>query len=393
MSSFSRNVPLLALAQAMMMSGNSLIVSVSALTGYTLAINKSLATLPLATQFIATMLVSIPAALTMERIGRRKGFMAASLIGICGALVASIAIINAHFWLFVLAAMMIGTFNGFAIYYRFTAADSVASVQKARAISWVMTGGVIAALIGPNLARFTRDSLADSPFAGSFAGLSLLYLVGLLAVFFISLPPKPEDEFENTGRAPRPLGQIAKQSVFIVALICGMLGYGVMSLVMTATPLAMQHHQHLFDDTAFVIQWHVLGMFAPSFFTGHLIARFGLINIMLTGAVSGLICVATNLLGSTVWHFWLALLLLGVSWNFLFIGATTMLTQTYRATERAKTQALNDFLVFSTVAVSSLSAGYLQHRFGWQAVNIGVIPLLLIVLTSLVWLRLTNHSR
>jgi MFS family permease len=173
--------------------------------------------------------------------------------------------------------------------------------------------------------------------------------------------------------------------MFIVAMVCGMLGYGVMALAMTATPLAMHHFAHPFAETSFVIQWHVLGMFGPAFVTGHLIKRYGVLNIMLAGVLLGAACMGVNLTGSSVWHFWTALLFLGISWNFLFIGATTLLTETYRPEERAKTQALNDFAVFTTVALSSLSAGALQSRYGWQTVNLGLIPLLLLIFAALIW--------
>lgn len=377
-----------------MMSGNTLMVSVAALTGYALADDKSLATLPMALQFISTMLTSIPAAMLMEKFGRKVTFIGASFIGMAGATIATIAILMSNFWLFVVAAMFIGSFNGFGNYYRFAAADSVSANQKARAISWVMTGGVIAAIVGPNLAKYTRDIVATAPFAATFGILIGLYVVSLLILTFVDLPKKSADTNQQNYLPRRPIAEIARQKKFIVALICGMLGYGVMSLVMTATPLAMQHHHHEFDETTFVIQWHVLGMFAPSFFTGTLIARFGLENILTTGALLGLACVGTNLIGTSVWHFWLALLFLGISWNFLFIGATTLLTQTYRDSERSRAQAVNDFTVFTVVALSSLSAGYLQHQFGWKFVNIGVVPLLLIVLVSIVWLRTggTGHQ-
>jgi MFS family permease len=178
---------------------------------------------------------------------------------------------------------------------------------------------------------------------------------------------------------------IAAQPMFIVALVCGMLGYGVMALAMTATPLAMHHYAYPFSKTSFVVQWHVLGMFAPAFFTGHLIKRYGVLNIMLAGGILGVACVAVNLAGSSVAHFWAALLFLGISWNFLFIGATTLLTETYRPEERAKVQALNDFCVFTTVALASLSAGALQNSYGWQVVNFGLIPLLIIIMVSIIW--------
>ena len=386
MSTFRRNVPLLALCQALMMSSNSLIITTSALVGFDLAQDKSWATLPLATQFIATMCTTIPASLLMDRIGRRQGFMLASLIGTGGAVFATLAILKGNFSLFLLGTLQIGIFNGFGNYYRFAAADAVTRELKGRAVSYIMAGGVVAAFVGPNLANMTRGFVQNAPFAGSYASLVSLYIFSLAVLAFLRLPSKPasEDDLSVKGNG-RPLRVIAAQPKFIVALVCGTLGYGVMALAMTATPLAMHHFSHTFAKTSFVIQWHVLGMFGPAFVTGHLIKRYGVLNIMLTGALLGVVCLAINLAGSSVWHFWAALLSLGISWNFLFIGATTLLTETYRPGERAKTQALNDFAVFTTVALSSLSAGALQNSYGWQAVNIGLIPLLVVILASILW--------
>ena len=386
MNAFKRNIPLLAVCQALMMSGGSLIIITTALVGQALAEDKSWATLALATQFIATMLTTIPAALLMERIGRKAGFMLAALIGTAGAGLACLAILAGDFRWFVAGTALVGIFNGFGNYYRFAAADAVADDQKSRAVSYIMAGGVVAAFVGPNLANLTRDLFASAPFAGSYAALAGLYLLALAVLAFLRLPPPST----GTGRVEllpkgRPLTVIAAQPAFIVALICGMFGYGVMVLVMTATPLAMQSHAHHFADTAFVIQWHVLGMFAPSFVTGHLIRRHGVQRIMFIGAMLGLGCVMINLAGSKVIHFWTALLLLGVSWNFLFIGATTLLTETYRPMERARAQALNDFAVFTTVAVSSLSAGALLNHYGWRMVNLGVLPMLALILASILW--------
>lgn len=387
MTPFLRNVPLLALSQALMLSGNSLIIATSALVGLALAADKSWATLPLAAQFIAAMLTSIPASLFMDRFGRKQGFLFAVLFGAGGAIVATLAIIHGEFWWFFMAAILFGIFNGFGSYYRFAAADAVDTALKGRAVSYVLAGGVVAAVVGPNLANWTRESIVAAPFAGAFASMIVIYALAFLTLSFIRLPPKPVRNDLNTAPAVRSLRVIACQPAFIVALICGMLGYGVMAFVMTATPLAMQHHAHNFSDTSFVIQWHVLGMFAPSFFTGHLIRRFGMSTILLVGAILGLLCVFVNLHGVTVMHYWASLLLLGISWNFLFIGATTLLTETYRPEERAKTQAANDFAVFSAVSAAVLSAGALHHHFGWQVVNISVIPLLLLILISILWLR------
>jgi len=385
MNTFRKNVPLLAGCQALMMSGTSLIIATAALVGFNLAEDKSWATLPLAAQFIATMCTTIPAALLMDRIGRKRGFMLASFFGISGSVFATLAILKAQFALFTLGTMQIGIFNGFGNYYRFAAADAVDKSLKGSAVSYIMAGGVVAAFVGPNLANLTRGFVENVPFAGSYASLVTLYILSLGVLAFLKLPPKPvsaEDAGAGTGR---PLKVIAAQPMFIVALACGMLGYAVMALAMTATPLAMRHFSHPFSETSFVIQWHVLGMFAPAFVTGHLIRRYGVLNIMLAGAVLGVACMAVNLAGNSVSHFWTALLFLGISWNFLFIGATTLLTETYRPEERAKTQALNDFAVFSTVALSSLSAGALQSRYGWQTVNMGLLPLLVLILAAILW--------
>ena len=362
----------------------------SALVGFDLAEDKSWATLPLAVMFIATMLGSIPASLLLDKIGRKKGFMLATFIGVCGGALSTYAIIIHSFWLFVAGVSLFGLFNSFGNYFRFAAADAVDVEYKSRAISYVMLGGIIAAFIGPNLANFAKDWIQGAMFAGSFMATIALYMVMFLSLSFISLP---NDRAKNTSEADqdsesekaRPLSVIAKQPKFIVAIICAMLGYGVMSLVMTATPLAMRHHSHAFADTSFVIQWHLLGMFVPSLFTGYLIRYLGIYRVLTLGVVLGFVCVAINLMGHTVTHYWAALFLLGVCWNFLFVGGTSLLTETYRPSERAKAQAMNDFIVFSTAAAASLSAGYLQYQFGWKMVNIGVIPVLLLIALSLFW--------
>ncbi len=376
-----KNVLLLAAAQAMMMTGGSLLIATSALVGFRLSPDKSLATLPLALQMLAGLLTSIPASLLMGRIGRRAGFVLGSVIGMAGAALAAYAIVHESFALFALAAVLSGMLVGFGNYYRFAAADAASAEYKSRAISYVLTGGVIAALVGPNLASWTHDWLA-APFAGSFVALTGIMLLSVLTLLFLDIPRTAAE----TGVGGRPLAAIASQPAFVVAAIGGMFGYGVMALVMTATPLAMHGHHYAFSDTAFVIEWHVLGMFAPSFFTGHLIRRFGVLNVMLAGAALNATCVLVNLSGTSLAHYWLALTLLGVGWNFLFIGATTLLTETYVPAEKAKAQALNDFLVFGTVTLSVLSAGHLQHHFGWQAVNYGVIPLIAMTAIAIGWL-------
>ncbi len=366
------------------MSGTSLMVATTALVGFTLADDKIYASLPFTLQLLATMSTSIPAAMLMEKFGRKYSFLAATIIAMFGAAICAYAVIQHNFSLFIIGSVFIGIYSGFANFYRFTAADDVDKEHKSRAISYVLAGGVLAAIIGPNLANLTRDSISGAVFAGSYASIIILYVLSFILLSFLNLPHKKQ--CHSQAYRGRPLKDIAKQPRFIIAVISGMLGYAVMTLVMTATPLAMQHQQHLYSDTAFVIQWHVLGMFAPSFFTGNLIKRFGLLPIMLTGALLALTCVFINLSGVSVNHFWLALLLLGISWNFLFIGATTLLTETYSEQEKFKAQALNDFLVFSVVATASLSAGILNHKFGWVFVNYMAIPAIIFILFSLLWL-------
>jgi len=391
----SKNIPysvyLLALCQALMMSSTSLLITASSLVCLTLTDDKSLVTLPLSLQFFGLMLTSMPASMLMGRVGRKKGFLIGTLFGLSGALLMVYAVFNHLFWLFAVSSFLIGIFNGFGIYYRFAAVDMVSVENRPKAISYVMVGGVIAAFVGPNLANFGRSMFPAEPFVGGFIYVVIIYLIVLIVVSLIKFPDALSAKMKQAAE-PRPLTRIARQPMFIVAVICGMLGYAIMSYLMTATPLAMKHHAHAFSDTAFVIQWHVLAMFAPSFFTGNIIQRFGVLNVILTGAVLAVVCVIINLTGQTVWHFWAALVALGISWNFLFIGATALLTQTYREEEKAKAQGFNDFAVFTLVTIASLSAGVLQHKLGWQTVNYAALPFIGVIIVSIIWLKMKPVS-
>ncbi len=378
------SVYLLAFCQALMMSGTTLLITASALVCYNLAEDKALTTLPLSLQFLGLMLTSIPASMLMGRWGRKAGFMLGSLFGIAGGTIMVLAILYHQFWWFAVGSFLIGINNGFGTYYRFAAVDLVEVSNRPKAISYVMAGGVVAAFVGPNVANFARDMFSTEQYAGGFVFITFFYVLIFIIISFINFP---KTEVNQQGATGRPLKQIVMQPAFLVAVTGGMLGYGVMSYVMTATPLAMQHHQHAFDQTAFVIQWHVLAMFVPSFFTGSFIQRIGVLNVMVIGAVLGVACMVINLLGNSVWHFWLALIALGISWNFLFIGASTLLTTTYHPEEKAKAQAFNDFVVFTMVTIASLSAGYFQHQYGWRMVNIGVLPFTVIILLSIYWLK------
>lgn len=388
MQHMKRNVALLAAGQAVMMTGAVLLFATGSLVGHALAEDKALATLPLALQMTASLAVIVPASFLMARIGRRGGFLLGAASAMGGAALAAHSILTGSFALFCVAAAFIGAFTGIGNYFRFAAVDASSSEYRARAIAYVLAGGVVAALIGPNLGHWGEALLAGPAFAGAY-----LALVGLYALIFLLLTrldiPRPQAFDASHGR---PLARILRQPAVTVAVLCGALGYAVMALIMTATPLAMHGHLHSYHDTAFVIEWHVLGMFAPSFVTGRLIQRFGVWTIMLTGALLITACVAVNLTGSSVSHFWAALFLLGVGWNFLFIGATTLLTTGYRPAEQAKVQAANDFLVFGLSTLAVLSAGFVQHHFGWRMVNLGVIPGILVIVGALAWLRYGAHA-
>lgn len=379
-----KNVVLLALCQALSMAGSSLVITVSAIVGTMIAADKTLATLPLAFQMTAMMLTTIPASLAMRRFGRRAGFLFGIGTGICGALIATLAIFERDFVLFCIGTAVMGVQMGFAQFYRFAAADTASPAFKSKAISLVLAGGVLAAVLGPNLAKWGRDLFDPVTFAGSYATIAVLWLIPLVLLIFIDIPRPTVEERRHSGR---PLVVIMRQPVFVVAIVSAVVAYAMMNMVMTSTPLAMLACGLEFEDAAFVIQWHVLGMYAPAFFTGSIIARYGVLNVMLAGAVLMLGCVAVNLSGQDITRFWLALVLLGVGWNFLFVGATTLLTETYVPAEKAKVQAANDFLVFGSVSVSAFSSGMMQNAFGWDIVNMMALPFLAVALCMVSWLR------
>ena len=378
-----RNVGLLALAQAMLMTGTSLLISTSALVGRNLAPDPGWATIPLGLQFLAMTLSTIPASLFMGRYGRRAGFLVGVNLGLAGTLLAGYAILTGSFLLFCTAAVLLGSFNATGQFYRFAATEVASESLKARAIGLVLAGGIVAAFMGPNLAAWTRE-LLGADFAASYLILAGLYVVGLLAILPLRIPLPAPIALRAQGR---PLREIAKGRVFAIAVLAAAVGYGVMNLLMVATPLAMEGHHHAFEDAAFVIQWHVVAMFLPSFFTGDLIRRHGVYRILVIGVLLNLMSVGVNFHGHDVVHYWLSLVLLGVGWNFLFIGGTTLLTEAYRPEEKAKTQAVNDFIVFGTVTVTALGSGALLATVGWAAINALVVPFLLVVLVAQWWGR------
>ena len=368
-----RAVILLAACQGLFQTGSVLIVTASGLAGHLLAADKSLATLPISFMLVGTMSTMIPGSLLMGRYGRRAGFWIGTLGGVASGTLAVVSLMNGWFWMFCVAHIFHGVYQGFAQFYRFAAAEAVSPAFRSRAISYVLTGPIVAAVAGPYLVAYTKDFAASGAFVATYACLIVLSLAATALVTFINVPPPAGDK---DAEPARPLVEIARQPAFIVALACAAIAYGVMNLAMSATPLAMAGHHHGIHDTAFVIQWHVLGMFVPSFFSGALIARYGAPQIMLIG-VGLLLChVAIALSGNELLHYLSALTLLGVGWNFAYIGGTTLLTETYRPSERAKVQGVNDFTVFFTVMVSSFASGALLHGIGWSGVNVVALPFL-----------------
>lgn len=365
------------------MTGTSMVITVTALAGALVAPLSSLATLPLSLQFVATMATTVPASFIMRRFGRRAGFLIGAVSGGVGGVLNVFALLAHDFVLFCVGSAMIGVLAGFAVYYRFAAADCADEQSRSRAISWVMAGGVIAAFAGPNLARATADIMVGTSFAGTFAALAALQVVTLTLLCFVDIPRLTAEERKDKGR---PLGLILRQPAAIVAILGAVAGYSAMTLVMTATPLAVMGHNLKFGDAAFIIQWHVFAMFAPSFFTGSIIKRFGAIAVIGLGAVLILACVAINLQGTGKLHFVAALMALGLGWNFMFIGGTALLTSVTAKPEQAKVQGLNDFLVFGFVALASLSSGATYQALGWEMVNLGALPGVGLALLAALWL-------
>lgn len=361
----------LALGQALLVSGNILLVSVTALIGQQIAPSLSLITLPVALQFLGLMGVTLPAAHLMRWLGRKTGFLIGNLIGVSGAILAYFALAAGDFTLFCLSTFLLGMAIGVGQQYRFAAIEGCPPALHPRAISLVMAGGVIAAILGPNLAIWGEKLFPATQYLGAFAVLIGLYLLttGLIALIPLKKPTRAELHGEV-----RPYAELFRQPQLIAAITAGVIGYAVMVLIMTATPLAMQGCGFGFSSTASVIQWHVLGMFAPSFFTGRLISRYSEAKVIQTGCLLLILCVLLNQLGTGYWHFWTALVALGIGWNFTFIGATSLLTHTYHPAEKAKVQGINDFLVFGSAAIGSLLAGYWQSLLGWEMLNLLMLP-------------------
>jgi MFS family permease len=310
--------------------------------------------------------------------------MRGASIGILGALICAAAVWQASFWLLCFGALVFGTFNSFGQYYRFVASEVAPMEFRATAVSLVLAGGLVGGILGPSISRFTID-LLEPKFTGAYLALIAFVLITIAILSRIRVPPLSAAEQASSGR---PLAEIARQPKYIVAVLSGAISYGVMNFLMTSTPIAMRGCGHPYGDAAFVISSHVVAMFAPSFLTGPLIRRLGVIPVMLAGAALNIVSIAIALSGLAVANFWWALVLLGVGWNFLYIGATTLLTETYRPEERAKAQGANETAIFAMMALSSFSSGMIVTNAGWEKVNYAATPLIAIVIVALTYLSL-----
>jgi len=383
----NRNLWLLAICQGLFLTNNVTFIAINGLVGWSLAPLGWMATLPVMGYVVGGALSTGIVAHTQRRFGRKTSFQLGLAVAVLSALLCCYAAYNKNFWLLVAATVVAGYYNANAQLYRFAAAELALPAFREKAVSLVMAGGLIGAIAGPNLAAGTR-TLTAVPFAGAYLALAAVALLAMVLLAFIQFPPTPPLQAASGGR---PLGQIMRQPVFIVAAAAGALGYGVMNLLMAATPIAMQVCGLPFSDAALVLEWHVIGMFAPGFFTGHLIKRFGTLPIMAIGLTLNVACVLIALSGVELHQFLVALFLLGVGWNFLFTGATTLALTAYRPEEKDKAQGALNFCVFAVLALSSLASGVLVTTQGWTLLNLGSLLPLGLTGMALAWLALQRR--
>lgn len=384
------NLWLLAACQGLFLTNNVAFIAINGLVGLSMAPRSWMATLPVMGYVVGGALATGLVAKTQRRWGRRASFQIGLAVALGSALLCAYAAWSRNFWLMCTATLIAGYYNANATLYRFAAAELARPDWREKAVSVVMAGGLVGAVIGPNLANLTRNWFAV-PFVGVYLTLAVVAAVSMTLMRFIDFPTPPAGQGRHGGR---PLAQIARQPAFIVAALAGALGYGVMNLLMAATPIAMDVCGLPFDNTALVLEWHVIGMFAPGFFTGHLIRRFGAVPIMAVGVLLNAGCIAVALSGVDLHRFLAALFLLGIGWNFLFTGSTTLSLSTYTQEEKDRAQGALNFCVFATLALSSFASGVLVTTQGWQLLNIGSLVPVLAVGVLLVWFaRLRRAER
>lgn len=383
-----RNVVVLVLAHAVLGSQLAINIVIAGLAGALLAPAASLATLPISVVVLGSLLAAPAMSLLMGRYGRRTGFWLGALAGAGGGALCARALLIGSFGWFVAGSALIGIYQASQGFFRFAAADTASEAFKPKAISWVLAGGLLSALLGPEIVRLTAEGVAGVPYVGAYFAVIGLNAIGAVCLWFLDIPlPTRDPAAAGSGR---PLAVIARQPAFVVAALSGMVGFASMSLVMTSTPLAMVGHGFSSNHAADVVRWHIVAMFAPSFFTGSVIARFGRLPVIALGLLLLGACGAVALAGIDLHHFYIALIALGVGWNFSYIGATSLLGTTHTRAEQSKVQGLNDFLVLGFVAFGSFSSGALLDAYGWNAVQYAMFPALAAALAGIVWLAQRN---
>jgi MFS family permease len=378
----ARNALVLAVAQALAGGNNTVITATTGIIGSMLAPDPALATLPISVMVAGMWMGTLPVGALAKAFGRRFALQTGSVFGIASGLISCTAVLRGSFAILLLGTLCGGLYAAAHQSYRFAAADTASPQFRPKAVSWVLAGGVFAAVIGSQLVIFTKDFLPAYLFAGTFLAQSACAFAAAAVLMFLKIPRPPVSHSLRDGR---PLSAIVVQPKFIVAVVCGLAGYSMMNMVMTSAPLAMVMCNHTVTEAAFGIQWHVLGMYAPSFITGSLILRFGERPMMAVGLSLIVAAAVIGLLGIGLWNFWVGLTLLGVGWNFAFISATTLVTECHDPHERNKVQAFNDFLIFGTMALGSFSSGALLAHYGWTAVNEVVFPVILVAALLLAW--------
>jgi len=382
-----QNLWLLAICQGLFLTNNVTFIAINGLVGLALAPLGWMATLPVMGYVVGGALSTGLVARTQRLFGRKASFQLGLVVAVASALLCCYAAYSQNFWLLVAATVVAGFYNANAQLYRFAAAELALPEFREKAVSLVMAGGLLGAVAGPNLAVFTRN-LTPVPFAGAYLALAGVALLAMVVLAFIKFPPPPAVKASGGGR---PLSEIMRQPVFIVAAAAGALGYGVMNLLMAATPIAMQICGLPFSDVALVLEWHVIGMFAPGFFTGHLIKRFGTLPIMAVGLFLNVLCVTIALSGVDFKQFLAALFLLGLGWNFIFTGSTTLALTAYRPEEKDKAQGALNFCVFAVLALTSLASGVLVTTRGWALLNMGSLLPLTVTALAIGWLALSRR--
>jgi MFS family permease len=385
----NRNLWLLAAAQGLFLTNNVVFIAINGLVGLSLAPLGWMATLPVMGYVVGGALSTPLVARTQSALGRKASFQIGLLVALASALLCAWAVTDRNFWLLVAATVFAGYYSANGQLYRFAAAELSAPAFREKAVSLVLAGGLAGAVLGPNLATRSKDWM-DAPFAGAYVALAAVALLSMVVIAFMRFPPVPPQRAQ--ADQGRPLGVIMRQPVFIVATAGAALGYGVMNLLMAATPLAMQVCGFPFEDAALVLEWHVIGMFAPGFITGHLIKRFGVLPIMGVGVVLNAACIAIALSGVNLHQFLMALFLLGVGWNFLFTGSTTLSLQAYRPEEKDRAQAAINFCVFATMALTSFASGALVTTQGWHWLNMGSLVPVGLTGGALLWLALSHRK-